>query len=165
MGKLKRPFYFPMTLSPRVLKTVINLWPPFLGAGIRIEHIDPCWASVDVALRLGRLNRNYVGVHFGGSLYAMTDPFFMLILIQRLGRDYIVWDRAGRIDYLKPGRGTVRARFSISDAQLDDIRARTASGDKYLPELGVDVLDASGEVVARVVKTLYIRRKDKGGGA
>ncbi|SMF19654.1 DUF4442 domain-containing protein [Pseudogulbenkiania subflava] len=148
-----------MKASPRLVKAIINLWPPFLGAGIRVSRIAPDWREVDVSLRLGLTNRNYVGVHFGGSLYAMTDPFFMLMLMNCLGRDYYVWDRAGRIDYLKPGRGRVSARFRLDEVQLAEIRHHTAGGEKYLPELTVDVVDHGGDVVAKVHKTLYVRRK------
>lgn len=148
-----------MRLTPRLMKFGINLWPPFLGAGIRVRRIAPDWREIDVALRLGLSNRNYVGVHFGGSLYAMTDPFFMLMLMQRLGRRYFVWDRAGRIDYLKPARGTVLARFALDDAFVADLAAAAAAGDKLLPELTVDIVDEDGETVARVHKTLYVRLK------
>ncbi|MBV8680854.1 MAG: YiiD C-terminal domain-containing protein [Aquitalea sp.] len=145
--------------SPRLLKTLINLWPPFLGAGIKVRHIASDWKQVDVRLRLGVSNRNYVGVHFGGSLYAMTDPFFMLMLMQSLGPDYLVWDKAASIEYHKPGKGDVTARFRLDEAQLHDIRQRTADGNKYLPELAVEIRDESGDIVATVLKTLYIRRK------
>nr|WP_294867192.1 DUF4442 domain-containing protein [uncultured Pseudogulbenkiania sp.] len=159
MPQFKQLFEIDMPPSPRLVKTLINLWPPFLGAGIRVSRIATDWREVDVSLRLGLTNRNYVGVHFGGSLYAMTDPFFMLMLMNCLGRDYYVWDRAGRIDYLKPGRGRVNARFRLDEAQLAEIRHHTAGGEKYLPEMTVDVVDHGGEVVARVHKTLYVRRK------
>ncbi|MCW3481107.1 DUF4442 domain-containing protein [Neisseriaceae bacterium JH1-16] len=150
-----------MKPTPRLARLLINLWPPFLGAGIRVRAISADWRDVTVAMKLRLGNRNYVGVHFGGSLYSMTDPFFMLMLIQTLGRDYIVWDKSGSIDYLKPGRGTVSARFMVDEAMLATIREMTATGDKYLPQLQVDVVDEQGEVVARVHKTLYIRRKQK----
>ena len=142
-----------------MLKRLINLWPPFLGAGIRVLHISDDFRQAEVMLKLGLSNRNYVGVHFGGSLYAMTDPFYMLLLMRSLGPDYVVWDKAGHIDYLQPGRGRVYARFTLDDATLATIRAATAHGDKYLPELTVDVVDEHGQVVAQVRKTLYVRRK------
>ena len=148
-----------MKLSPRLLKTLINLWPPFLGAGIKVGHIAPDWQQVDVRLRLGLTNRNYVGVHFGGSLYAMTDPFFMLMLMQSLGPDYVVWDKAGSIEYHKPGKGVVHARFNLDHQQIADIRRHTATGEKHLPQLNVDIRDSVGDVVATVHKTLYVRRK------
>lgn len=98
-------------------------------------------------------------MHFGGSLFAMTDPFWMLLTIHAIGSDYIVWDRAGEIEFLKPGRGTVRATFRIDDAMLDEIRAATAGGEKYLRWCETDVVNGDGDVVARVRKQLYIRRK------
>lgn len=98
---------------------------------------------------------------FGGSLYSMTDPFFMLMIMENLGRDFIVWDKAARIDFIAPGTGPVYANFNIEQALLDDIRAHTAEGDKYLPELHVDVRDGSGTLVARVHKTLYVRLKPR----
>lgn len=148
-----------MRISARLLKWIMTLWPPFLGAGIYVKHIAPDFREAQVGLRLGLGNRNYVGVHFGGSLYAMTDPFYMLLLMHRLGRDYIVWDQAGSIEYLKPGRGRVSAHFQISDDDLAVIQAATAHGEKHCPQFSVNVTDQSGEVVARVHKTLYVRKK------
>jgi hypothetical protein len=105
-------------MNARLFRFGINLWPPFLFTGIHVTRITPDYRQIDVALRLRPWNRNYVGTHFGGSLFAMTDPFWMLGLLHILGRDYYVWDRAGAIDFLKPGRGTVRTSFRIDDALL-----------------------------------------------
>ena len=140
-------------------KTVLNLYPPYLGAGIRIRRISPDFREIEVGLPLRWYNRNYVGTHFGGSLYAMTDPFFMLMLMQNLGREYIVWDKSSHIDFMRPGRGSVRALFSLDEIQLEKIKARTATGEKYLPVFKVDVKDRAGTTVARITKELYVRRK------
>ncbi|MCW4453726.1 DUF4442 domain-containing protein [Flavobacterium sp. MXW15] len=137
----------------------INLWPPFLFAGIHVTRVTPDYRDIRVELRMRPWNRNYVGTHFGGSLFAMTDPFWMLGLMQNLGRDYYVWDRSGSIDFLKPGRGTVWTEFRLDDALLDEVRAAAASGEKYLRWFENDILDAQGEVVARVRKQVYIRLK------
>ncbi|WP_439886688.1 DUF4442 domain-containing protein [Pseudomonas sp. MBLB4123] len=145
----------------RWLRWALNLYPPYLGAGIRVRHIGADWRLVRVKLGLSWYNRNYVGTQFGGSLYAMTDPFFMLMLLENLGADYIVWDKAASIDFVAPGRGPVYAEFRLDDALLAEVRARTAGGDKYLPELQVEVRDGAGELVARVHKTLYVRLKPR----
>ena len=136
-------------------------WPPFLGAGIRVRSFADDFRDVVVELKLGRLNRNYVGTHFGGSLYAMTDPFFMIMLLHNLGSDYLVWDKEGRIEYVAPGRGTVSAHFTLSEARIAAIRAQASSGDRLLPEFEVDVTSEAGEVVAKVHKTLYVRLKPR----
>ena len=141
------------------LRLLMNLWPPFLCTGIRVEHIAREWRSARVALRMRPWNRNYVGTHFGGSLFAMTDPFWMLLVKEAIGRDHYVWDRAGGIEFLKPGRGTVRAQFVLDEATLATMHAQTAGGDKYLHWFSTDVVDADGDVVARVRKQIYVRRK------
>lgn len=145
----------------RLLRWVLNLYPPYLGAGVRVRHIGADFRQVRVKMGLGWYNRNYVGTQFGGSLYSMTDPFFMLMLMENLGRDYIVWDKAASIDFIAPGKGPVYADFSLETQLLEEIRARTAGGDKHLPELQVEVRDGAGTLVARVHKTLYVRLKPR----
>lgn len=146
-------------MKPAVLRWMLNLYFPFLGAGVHIERINDDYTEVDVRMRLTRLNRNYVGTQFGGSLYSMTDPFYMLMLMQHLAKDHVVWDQAAEIDFVAPGRGTVYARFRLSLAQIADFRAQAATGKAIRPVLPVDVVNDAGEVVARVRKTLYIRLK------
>ena len=146
-------------LGPGLLRRAMNLWPPFLGAGISVTRIAPDYREVDVRLSMRVLNRNYVGTHFGGSLFAMADPFFMLMMIHNLGPDYIVWDKAGSIEYLRPGRGTVHAHFRLTAADVRRAQRATAQGRKHEPVFCVELVDAQDAVVARVTKTLYIVRK------
>ena len=152
-------------MHPSVLRAGFNLWPPFLFAGVHVTHLSADWRHARVELRARPWNRNYVGTHFGGSLFAMTDPFWMILILRALGRDYIVWDKAAKIEFVKPGRGTVHARFDLDDATLARIRAATAQGEKHLLWLPVEVLNAQGELVARVRKQVYIRRKPAARGA
>ena len=112
-------------LPPGVFRRGINLWPPFLGAGVRVTRVAGDYREIDVTLKLGLLNRNYFGTQFGGSMFAMTDPFFALMMLRNLGPEYVVWDRAGAIRYLKPGRGDVYARFRLAAAAVARARAAT----------------------------------------
>jgi hypothetical protein len=147
------------TQRSHALRRWINLWPPFLGAGIRVTGISPDMKAVDVEMRLRWWNANYVGTQFGGSLFAMTDAFYMLMLMANLGPDYIVWDKAASIRYRKPGRGTVRAEFRLSDGQIDDVREKLKTLPKYEPVFVVEVKDAAGIVIAEVEKLLHVRQK------
>jgi len=140
-------------------KRRLNLYPPYWGTGIFVKKISPDFREIIVQMKITWYNRNYVNTHFGGSLYSMTDPFFMLMLMQILGKEYIVWDKAAHIDFIKPGRGTVTAKFVIDKEQIEDIIVKTADGQKYLPKLTVDIKDQANNKVARVIKTLYIRKK------
>jgi hypothetical protein len=145
--------------SRRWLFRLLSLYPPYLGAGVRVRA-SPDLHTFEVRMRLRWWNRNFVGTHFGGSLYMMCDPFFMLILIQALGRDYVVWDKAATIRFRRPGRGTVRATFHIPPERVAEIRAAADVQGKVEPTFRVDVVDERGEVVAEVEKLLYVRRKD-----
>lgn len=134
-------------------------WPPYRGAGIKVLHISGDWSRARVRLRLGRLNRNWFGTQFGGSLYSMCDPFWVLLLLNRLGPGYVVWDKAAEIEYVSPGRGDVFAEFVLTEDRVAEIREETASGAKALPWFDCHVTTADGTLVARVRKQLYVRRK------
>lgn len=136
----------------------LSIFPPFIGAGIRVKRLEPLAIRVEMKLRW--FNRNAVGTHYGGSLYSMCDPFYMLILMEKLGHDYIVWDKSAKIQFLRPGRGKMTAEFSIPDEQVDEIREQADRGEKVEPVFKSRVLDEEGLVVATVEKLLYIRKKD-----
>jgi acyl-coenzyme A thioesterase PaaI-like protein len=143
--------------SSRWKLRLLSLYPPYLGAGVRVRPSADL-RTFEVRMKLRFWNRNYVGTAFGGSLYAMCDPFFMLILIEALGRDYVVWDKAATIRFRRPGRGTMTATFHIPQERIDEIRAAADAGGKVEPFFTVDVVDEQGEVVAVVEKLLYVRR-------
>jgi len=141
------------------VRILFNQWRPFWGAGITVDWISPDYSTIKASLTLHWYNQNYVGVHFGGSIFVLTDAFYMIILMRQLGENYIVWDKAAYIEFKKPGRGKIRAVFSFTPEEVALIRAAADSQDKYIFERPVDVLNEQGEVVASVVKTLYVRRK------
>ncbi|MEM7053892.1 MAG: DUF4442 domain-containing protein [Pseudomonadota bacterium] len=142
------------------LRFLSYIWPPFLAAGIRVRKITSDYRYVRVDMVNWGLNRNYVGAHFGGSLFAMTDPFYMLMYINLLGPEYIVWDYSASIRFVKPGRGRVHAIFELSDEDLARVHEHTRSGERFLFDHVVDVVDREGEVVAKIDRTLYFKRKN-----
>ncbi len=146
-------------MRPWMLKGILNLYGPYLGAGVRIRHIDSEWRSAEVSLSLHWYNRNAVGTHFGGSLYSMVDPHVMLLLMQRLGTDYIVWDKTASIQFLRPGKGTVTCAIEVPDEAVEGIKQATENGAVHLPEFSLEVKDADSTVVARIHKQLYVRKK------
>ncbi|WP_411832592.1 DUF4442 domain-containing protein [Pseudoxanthomonas mexicana] len=146
-------------MRPSLLRHGFNFWPPFLFSGIHVTELADDWSYARVEMRMRPWNRNYVGTHFGGNLFAMTDPFWMILAKERLGRDYYVWDRAGEIEFVKPGKGTVHAEFRLDDLTLADIRESAAGGDKHLRWMPADVFNARNEVIARVRKQIYVRLK------
>ena len=150
-----------MELGPRGMRLFLNLYPPYLFTRTHIKSISPDWRECVVELKKSLLTRNYVGTAFGGSLFAATDPFYMLMLIKILGiQDYIVWDKAAEIQYQRPARSTVTYRFKVSDEDLAAIHRDLEAKGKALPKFVVQGIDREGQICVTVVKTIYIRRKD-----
>lgn len=114
---------------------------------------------VVVRMKLRWFNRNFVGTHFGGALFAMTDPFYMMMILTNLGNEYIVWDKQSSIVYRQPGRGTVWARFSLTHEQITHCKEMADTHGKYEQEFSVDITDKHGTVIATVQKLIYIRKK------
>jgi acyl-coenzyme A thioesterase PaaI-like protein len=148
----------PPPMSRRWLLRMMSFYPPFLGACIRVR-VAPDLRTFEARMGIHWWNRNYIGTQYGGSLYSMCDPFFMLILVEALGRGYIVWDKRASIRFRRPGRGPVRATFHIPQERVDEIRAAVDRDGKVEPVFQVDVLDEDGEVVAEVEKLLYVKKK------
>ncbi|WP_298752374.1 DUF4442 domain-containing protein [uncultured Serinicoccus sp.] len=153
VGRLKA-----LATSPRALRLGMNLWPPFLCAGIRIERMDEDLRHVRVRLRHTPLTTNYVGTLFGGSLFAMTDPFWMVMVLRGLGPGYVVWDQAAEITFVAPGRGAASASFTLEEQVLEELRAAAADGAPVRRWFSTDVVADDGTVLARVRKQLYVRR-------
>ena len=148
-----------MRFPPWVFRLFLNFYRPYRGAGIRMSYLAPDFRSAEMELRTRWFNRNPFGTHFGGGLYAMCDPIYVLLLARILGPGYVVWDKAATIRFLKPGRGTVTARFETPSEMTEAYLRQADAGETLTPELTVQVMDKEGDVVAEVVKTLYIRKK------
>jgi hypothetical protein len=134
-----------------------NFYPPFLGSGIRITHIEPDFSAIEVRLRLRWWNQNYIGTLFGGSLYMMCDPFHMVMLIKLLGTKYLVRDKGADVKFLRRGENGAHVRFEIDPKTIaeiwnceEEVQERT-----FLAVIRND----EGETIAEVRKHLHIRKK------
>ena len=140
---------------------MLSLYPPLLGAGIRVRRLAGDPPGYETRLRLHFWNRNYYGAHFGGAIYTMCDPFYVLILAAELGSGYAVWDKTATIRFRRPGRGTLKARFEVPRAKVELIRVAADAGERLEPVFLIEVRNNRGEVVAEVEKVLSVRRRDR----
>ncbi len=147
--------------SAQAMRRGVNLWPPYLFTGIRVLEISDDFRRVVVGLRHSRLTSNYVGTLFGGSLFAMADPWWMIMMMRNLGPDYTVWDKAGEIEFVTPGRASVTATFVLDPAEVETVRSLADGGDRVLRWYPVDVVAPDGTVVARLRKQLYVRSAER----
>ena len=142
----------------RLTRWGFNWFPAYRGTGAWVTYIASDWRETRIRLPLNIQTRNYVGTIFGGSIYGAVDPFYMIMLIRNLGKDYIVWDKAATIRFKKPGRATLYARFALDEAELEAIRAELRSARSIDRVYRVDLTDAQGVVYAEIDKVIYIRR-------
>jgi acyl-coenzyme A thioesterase PaaI-like protein len=145
--------------DPEALQRRLNNYAPYAGARIEVVHVAADASEIQVRMPLERSNANLVGTHFGGSLYAMVDPHLMILLMRRLGPDYTVWDQSATIDFLLPGRGTVYATIRVTESEVAGILAEAKDGEKHFPRWALEIRDDDDEIVAKVHKTLYVRRR------
>lgn len=139
---------------------LVSLYPPYLGAGVRVSYPKDDPYRIVVRMGLHWWNKNLFGTQFGGSLYSMCDPHFVFIVMRNLGPGYLVWDKAASIEFLKPGRGRVTATFHVPPEQIEVIRAAAERGEKVEPVLTAEVVGDDGTLVARVTKRLWVRKKE-----
>ena len=147
------------SINTWLMRLFFLLHPAYHGTGGRVVYIASDWSEVRVEIPCNWRTRNYVGTIFGGSLYGAVDPMFMLMLIQRLGQDYVVWDKAAAIQFKKPGKSKLSANFKILDGEISTIQdelTRQNSIDRFY---NVDLVDAEGNICAKIEKTIYIRKK------
>jgi acyl-coenzyme A thioesterase PaaI-like protein len=144
-------------LTPHLLKLRLNTYAPYIGAGIKIDHISLDQGLCVVSMGLTTLNKNIVGTQFGGSLYSMVDPFYMLMLMHQLGSNYVVWDKSSHIDFVAPGNSKVTARMKIPSTEVITIQELAKDGEAVFREYKVDIVDDQQKLIATVTKNLYIR--------
>ena len=148
-------------LRKQLMMKLVNLYPPFLGAGIRVSYPKEDPYTIVVRMKLTFYNRNLFGTQFGGSLYMMADPFFVFVLARHLGGGYLVWDKKAEIEFLKPGRGPVTGRYHVPPEEVARVKALSDSGETVEPVYTAEIVGDDGEAVARVTKTLWVRKKTR----
>lgn len=136
-----------------------NFWPPLLFSGIRIESLSKDFRHATTKLKLRWWNANFVGTQFGGAIFSMSDAVYMVMLINILGPDYIVWDKGATIRFLKPGRTDLTAEFHITEEDLDFIYTAVAQQGKVDIVKKVNIIDTNGVIVADVNRVLYVKKR------
>lgn len=146
--------------TKRILK-LINYYPPLFFAGIKLKKIESDARKLTVEMKLNIFNKNMFGTHFGGSLYAMCDPFYVFIIASHFNNNYIIWDKSACIDFKKPGKGKVQAVFEIPKEQLSQIKIAVDNEEQKNFFFETVVTDQDQNIIASVKKEVYIRKKLK----
>lgn len=147
-------------IPTETLFKLLRFWPPYLGSGIKVSSVSNDILQLEVEMDLTWYNKNFVGTHFGGSLFAMTDPFYMLMLIKNLGSEYIIWDKSAKIEFIKPAIGKVKAHFEFTKDELEEIKYNCENKKKHIFVKEIFIFDDNGELVTKVEKTLYVKKSN-----
>lgn len=137
----------------------LNLWPCLRRTGGRVVYLAEDFTQLTVRLSLNWKTRNVVGTIFGGSMYASTDPYFMLMLMKILGDGYVVWDKGCTIRFKQPAKGSIYADFIVTPEMLQDVRTQVAAQKEYDFTWTLQYKDKSGNVYAEFDKVLYVAHK------
>ena len=149
----------PENFRSRLFRWGFNFFPAYRGTGGRVVYMAGDYREVRIKIPLSWRTRNYVGTIYGGSMYGAVDPIYMLMLIKTLGPEYVVWDKAAKIRFRKPGKDTLYTRFYISDEELDEIKHLAESQKSVDRIYNIELKDKNGVVHAEIEKTLYIAKK------
>ena len=141
-------------------KHFFNFFPAYRGTGGRVVAISHDFKKVKIKLPLNWRSRNYVKTIYGGSIYGAVDPMYMLMLIKILGNDYIVWDKAATIRFIKPGRSTLFATFEIENEEIESIKKQLETERAIDRCYTVDLVNEEGVIHASVDKIIYLRKKN-----
>ena len=151
----------PESLATRIDRIRLNFFPAYRGTGARVVYIAEDYREVRVKIPLSWRTRNYVGTIYGGSIYAGIDPIYMLMLMKNLGLDFVVWDKAAKIRFKRPGRETLFGDFLLTEEELSEIKTLLETEKSVDRTYPVKLADASGKVHAEIEKTLYIAKNAK----
>ena len=145
-------------ISPKMVLKLISYWPPYLFSGIKVLSVSDDLLEVVVRLKSSFWNKNYYGTHYGGSLYSMTDPFFVFMLSHQLGKGYILWDQAAEIKFKKAIKDQVTITFRLNEQDVQKVKEMTAEGRPYRPVYSANIIGPNHELIAEVSKTLYVKK-------
>lgn len=144
----------------RAFKFFFNISPMYRRTGGRIVSSSDNLDNIKIKLKLNYKTRNYVGTMYGGHMYSCLDGIYMVQLINLLGKDYVVWDKAATIKFKRPGTSALFAEFHISKELIEKIKADVEEQNEIDLTMDVNLVDSSGTICAEVEKTIYISNKD-----
>ncbi len=142
-----------------IYKYGFNWSPMYRRSTAKLVEISDDMHFIKIRLQLNWKNRNYAGSIFGGSMLSATDPIYMIQLIQILGKEYVVWDKAVTARYRKPAKGTIYGDFVFTKEEIATILARVSEENEVNINKVVALVDQEGDTVATFDKTVYIAKK------
>ncbi|MEQ6168414.1 DUF4442 domain-containing protein [Ekhidna sp. MALMAid0563] len=150
--------YFPKQ-QHRLFKLFFNLSPMYRRTTGRVVKVERDFSSVEVKIPLSYKNKNYVGTIFGGSLFAATDPIYMVQLIQILGKDYVVWDKSSMVKFKRPANSDAFAAFAFTEDEISKLKADISEKKEVDLIKPVLLKSKDGKLFCEIEKVIYVADK------
>jgi len=142
-----------------IYKYGFNWSPMYRRTTAKLIEVSDDLHYIKIRLKLNWKNRNYAGSIFGGSMLAATDPIYMIQLIQILGEDYVVWDKAVEARYKKPAKSTIFGEFMFSKEEIEAIKQDVSQNKQTDIIKTMNLVDENQNIIATFNKTVYIADK------
>nr|WP_297914043.1 DUF4442 domain-containing protein [uncultured Allomuricauda sp.] len=143
-----------------LFKHGFNLSPMYRRSTGRITEVSQDLMQIHVKLPISYKNRNYVNSIFGGSMFAAVDPIPMVQLMNILGEEYVVWDKAAEIQFKRPAREHLYAEFTYSFDEIEDIKNRIMTENEITITKRTELMNKEKtQVFCEVKKIIYVADK------
>jgi acyl-coenzyme A thioesterase PaaI-like protein len=142
------------------MRRAFNFWPCIFCSGGKVTFIAGDYKELHVSLKLGIRTRNRVGTVYGGSIYSSVDPYYMLLFMEILGKDYVVWDKAASVKFVRPIATKVKCRFLITNELVEHVKQQISLNNEYSFDLPLEFIDDDGKVYATFTKSIYAANKN-----
>lgn len=139
---------------------LVNFLPCIRRTGGRVIYISKDFHELTVRLKLTWRTRNIMGTIFGGSMYASTDPFYMIMLMQILGENYVVWDKGCSFRFKRPAKETIYAKFKITPEMLKTVMEQVEAQGEHTFTWPLEYKNEKGDVFVEFEKMLYVAKKE-----
>lgn len=143
----------------QIYKYGFNWSPMYKRSTGKVIEVSEDLHIVKIKIPLSWKNKNYVGSIFGGSMLSATDPIYMIQLMNILGNDYVVWDKAATIKYKRPGKETIFCEFIFTKEDILNIKNDVKSKGEIDIVKTPKIVTKDGVIIAELSKTIYVASK------
>ncbi|MFD1768959.1 DUF4442 domain-containing protein [Sphingobacterium suaedae] len=150
-----------MRLSPKALKWILRVYPPFFFQRIWIRKVHANFQQVDITIHKSVFNINANRTIFGGTIFSAVDPIHTLLLDQILRRSgvqkTVTWLKSASIDYRKPAAHHLYFSIILAPQEITEVLQQIQRYGKVVKTFEINILDKNGLLCARSNNEIYIR--------
>ena len=156
LAKLASKFMSKSTL----MKHGFNLSPMYRRTSAKVTYISKDFLKITIKLPFSYKNANYVNTIFGGSMFSAVDPFPMTQLMNLIGDDYVVWDKAAEIFFRRPAKEDLYAEFTYTHEEVAEIKQKANDNNEFEIVKSTQLTNKDKSIIfCEVHKRVYIAKK------